>query len=363
MFWQRKRAKLLTAIREGDPREVQRLLEAGANPRAKGPDGEPLLLAAVETGDAEVVRRLLAAGADPNAATRKGEALVFRAMTPRALPVAKQLLRRGADPNVAGARGDFPIHLAAYKGHIDFVKALLRAGADVDRENADGLTPLMAAARGNRPPVVTALLEAGANPDVRLRANGSVRDLAAKLGHVVVVRVLDEFADSGGDEPAVEQAPKEQPVLAVGGTSGQVAAGPSVPTPTFAAGLDPSATIPACLEHAVCDFKPHIEQQRIYAPGRIDENGDVEVLFEGVAVSCGATRQFGRDVARKSRLGRPIRYGDLNHIFAYCCGTPSDCPFHRAAAAQREAIEADRQMTPRFAVKRRAPAAAWSSTA
>ena len=65
--------KLLAEVESASLEEVQTLLEAGAEPNAKGwkdMDGTALMWAAMWNRNPEVFRALLAAGADPNATNK-----------------------------------------------------------------------------------------------------------------------------------------------------------------------------------------------------------------------------------------------------------------------------------------------------
>ena len=119
----------------------------------------------------------------------------------------------------------------------------------------------------------------------------------------------------------------------------QVYEGPSTAVPEFAKGLEPSAIIEACVAHVVCEYTPHIEQQRIYCTSRRDMQGNLEVEYEGIMGSCGATKNFGLAVAQDEGSLQAYRYVDLNHIYACCCGDPEQCPFYVKGKSERDTIE------------------------
>lgn len=112
------------------------LMAAGASLEPAGPrrDG-PLHVAA----DESCLTALLDAGANPNARGKDGETLLRAALGWRDTALAHRLLSKyGADPNAVGRQGT-PLHQAASQNSYQLAKLLLRLGADpaaVDRGNA-----------------------------------------------------------------------------------------------------------------------------------------------------------------------------------------------------------------------------------
>lgn len=108
------------------------LLTAGANPKARGINGElPLALAAL------------------------------RPSTPKSASIVEALLRAGADPNAYSTRGIPILHTAcgAVRGDGSTVELLIKAGAGVNAPSPgdDFVTPLHVAARSNNAPAVRIL--------------------------------------------------------------------------------------------------------------------------------------------------------------------------------------------------------------
>jgi ankyrin repeat protein len=90
-----------------------------------------VLMAAGIWGNAETVTLLLDRGADPNRKTPDGNT-AFRQIAKFARPeILKLLLARGAEVNSRGPKGHTALMFAAYNGHVENVKLLLSAGADV----------------------------------------------------------------------------------------------------------------------------------------------------------------------------------------------------------------------------------------
>ncbi len=181
---------LMFAAREGDLESARRLVSAGANVNAQGPDGSPLLVASA-SGQEDVAIFFLEKGADPNAsdgwgitplhwAVQEGLQAIAaaRLRTPtdhlwyhKNMPIlAKALLARGADPDARIAKGTAPFNyppfshrggialpqirqkgatpffLAAAAGDIGMMRLFLSNGADPRMPTEEGATPLMVAA-------------------------------------------------------------------------------------------------------------------------------------------------------------------------------------------------------------------------
>ncbi|MGW1272164.1 ankyrin repeat domain-containing protein [Streptomyces sp. NPDC002491] len=127
--------RLVRAARFEDGRNVDRLLEAGADPAAADAEGTTPLYAACVQGQADTARRLLEAGAPPD-----------------------------AESAGLGAEGT-PLCAAACWGYVDTVRVLLAHGADPDlrEDHGTGLTPLQWATAGPHPETIAVLREAGAH--------------------------------------------------------------------------------------------------------------------------------------------------------------------------------------------------------
>ncbi len=164
---------LLFAGRENAPAAALALIEVGADPDIRDPDGLTALNIAIMNEHYDLAVALLEAGADPDAADRTGMTALYGAVemanvgsvigrpaVPRddehdALSFARAALAHGADPD---ARLLEPI-LAQHHGFPD-------------RSMGPDTTPLMRAARGQDLAFIELLLEAGASATAR-QADGS----------------------------------------------------------------------------------------------------------------------------------------------------------------------------------------------
>ncbi len=88
--------------------------------------GESLLKAA-ERGDVRTVTALLEGGADPNMKGPEGRTPLHLAAKAGHLDVVQELLRQNARAFVKDDRGKTPLHLAAGANHQDIVRLLSQA--------------------------------------------------------------------------------------------------------------------------------------------------------------------------------------------------------------------------------------------
>jgi ankyrin len=184
---------------------VDRLLKAGADPKAGPSGGETPVMTAARVGSAEVIKLLIAHGGDPNAKeTFQGQTALMWAASGRHADVVRVLLDNGADvrartkippprrrgmqrrpadeaaagngddaaavatgaaPPAGRANGFTPLLFAARVGDMESARMLLQAGADVNDTTADGMSALVLATVRANPGLGTFLLEHGANPN------------------------------------------------------------------------------------------------------------------------------------------------------------------------------------------------------
>jgi hypothetical protein len=164
----------------GDRATAQQQRASGAVSRAPSPAArrpgslqERALLDAVEAGELMAVRRLLDSGASPSARDPEGVTALMTATIHGHGAVAGLLLDRGADVNARDADGVTALMLAARDGEVALVQRLLDRGAIVDARAQDGWTALTYAARKGHPDIARRLLRAGADPTLTDRSGWS----------------------------------------------------------------------------------------------------------------------------------------------------------------------------------------------
>lgn len=118
--------------------------------------------------DVDAVKRLLDQGADVKAKDKKGRTALMHAAENGHTEVMKLLVNHGAVVNTVDELGNTPIKWVV--NDLDTVKFLIKNGADVDRANKNGFTLLMAAAQRGATDVVKFLIQRGA--DVTAKTSG-----------------------------------------------------------------------------------------------------------------------------------------------------------------------------------------------
>lgn len=214
-------AALHAAVGDDDPEAAERLLAAGADPRARDCENESLLEMALNQWATNVVPVLLAHGADLNEPGADGHTILRRAASVWSSWKIPHLLRLGAavrpelggsplllidvtrlDPSGNEDRQRFRLR------HLDrcakTARLLIRAGAPVNIQDEEGMTPLHHAAHNGYAECAEVLLKAGADANATNAAGQTARDLAVAGGQTRIAEVLRKRS---ADEPESPTAP------------------------------------------------------------------------------------------------------------------------------------------------------------
>lgn len=129
-----RRTAFLFSIQVGDIEKTRLLIEAGANTRAVGDDGETPLGYAIGQDNVQMLEWLLKQGFDPEEENELGETALFEAAEHGAVGCLKVLIEAGADIGKPRHSGATPIEVADNRQAIAM---LLDAGADLNRLDRD----------------------------------------------------------------------------------------------------------------------------------------------------------------------------------------------------------------------------------
>ena len=138
---------MLNAVRNGNIKNVEKQLTAGADVKAVLENGMTALHVAAIFGHIEIVELLIANGADVNATDNKfGATSLYGAAGAGQKDIAELLISNGAIVNAKIPRGDTALHAAIMGGHKEVIELLITNDADVNAKIifgiAKGMTPL-----------------------------------------------------------------------------------------------------------------------------------------------------------------------------------------------------------------------------
>jgi ankyrin repeat protein len=144
------------------PLMAPKLIDQGADLKAKRPDGTGLLTFAAGLGNLRAARLLLAKGADINERNKDGLTPLLIAAIAGKTPMVRFLLANGADPKSANNDGLTPLAIGVHNGSFAVVQMLLAKGANASAKIVLGFTALKAAREQKMTALIKLLTAAGA---------------------------------------------------------------------------------------------------------------------------------------------------------------------------------------------------------
>jgi len=173
------------------------LLETGANPNTRGPDGQIPLHAAARSWQISLVELLVSAGSDVNAADKEGRTPAIIAFELGHYDMFDLMVGSGATVST-----DL---MSAYKGNLSRVQSLIENGK-AQKRFGQGLTLLHAAAAGGHTAIVDLLLTNGLDVRSKTQAGYTALHHAAAGNHREVAELLlakgaDVNAEPGKQTP------------------------------------------------------------------------------------------------------------------------------------------------------------------
>ena len=151
------------------------------NLAAKG-SREEKIISAVKNGDLKNVETFIAAGAGLEARDAEDMTALMTAATRGHTDIARKLIKAGANVNAGDKFGRTPLFMATDKGHVDTVKILMAAGAS-DR-NFESIF-MSAVFKGNTQMVEALVENANINCDILETAYGVVDKRNTKLVNII----------------------------------------------------------------------------------------------------------------------------------------------------------------------------------
>ena len=155
--------KLIEVCANGEKKDVEELIDMGADVNAENKKGWTALMCASRYGHKEVVELLIQKGADVNAENNKGWTALMLASAECHKEIAEVLIQNGADVNQKNDYGKTALIWASRSGHKEVVELLIQNRADVNQKDDYGKTALMEASVNDYKEVVELLIQNGAD--------------------------------------------------------------------------------------------------------------------------------------------------------------------------------------------------------
>ncbi|EJP65720.1 ankyrin 2,3/unc44 [Beauveria bassiana ARSEF 2860] len=214
------RTPLHDACRSGHTGIARRLLEHGADPLARLPNG-PTPLEYACTGHPLIAKMLLDKGADPLQRSSTGHSLLWRACVNQSPKVAALLLQYGADPNAVETGGTTPFMVACRTGSLSLVRTLLNHGGDVTAVQANGSTAMHELCRrahgSGLYPVLELMVKKGADINARTQQGLTPLHESCHRGKEIVSALIKAGADAQAEYVDATTSRRKTPIHIVSG--------------------------------------------------------------------------------------------------------------------------------------------------
>eukprot|EP00929_Paragymnodinium_shiwhaense_P072915 TRINITY_DN37017_c0_g1_i2.p1 TRINITY_DN37017_c0_g1~~TRINITY_DN37017_c0_g1_i2.p1 ORF type:complete len:665 (-),score=135.62 TRINITY_DN37017_c0_g1_i2:231-2192(-) len=199
--------RLKVAARNGDVKELRKLLEEGGNVNARDDKGNNALHMAVAGGHLSAVELLAGSGIELRRKDEGGRPVLSSAAERGDVAMVRFLEEAGAGIKGKDKNDAQALHWAALSGHRDIIDFLLAKRADANTQDRNGTRPIHFAALESDEATVEHLVRQRADPRVATSSGRTPLHLAAGVGHseiasqLLKLRVPSEAADGHGNTP------------------------------------------------------------------------------------------------------------------------------------------------------------------
>lgn len=206
-------ARWFSAARGDDTRQLEALLEEGANLTLTNAAGRNALFIAVEAGSQRTVRWLLKQGININHRDKFGLSAAQTALESRHTGILKILLEAGIDTSYTMSNGDNLLHYALRLNQTDSARLLLKHGVAVNQKNKQGWTPLDIAQHKNMERAIAALQQRHAENGVGWRRKTVLPDVELLADQMSGTSSLSPLASAviNGNNRLLTQLVKRNP--------------------------------------------------------------------------------------------------------------------------------------------------------
>lgn len=181
----------LSSARLGDTRQLSALLARGLDPNTVDAQGNSLLILAAREGYVDTVASLLPYRPKLGWRNLIGDSALMLAVLKGHEAVVDLLLEAGAPLEHDGWA---PLHYAAFEGRLSILDKLLARGATIDALTPNRATALMLAARNGHIQVVRRLLGAGADPTLQNDRGLTAAQWARAQGNTDIADLIEQAA-------------------------------------------------------------------------------------------------------------------------------------------------------------------------
>ena len=217
MLSAQEKANLLSAVQSVNMKQVQQLLDEGADPNIFNRAGETPLMLAAKTGNETLIKLLLENDARPEHLSGLGDTALHYSVRMGRLGVSKVLAESESPLGTRNRQGEWPFQIALRKGDLPMAQMLQKVKST---GNQDEL--LFQAVLMGKPSMVKLMLEAGSDPDPKGNKRRNPKDMARFALHGRISQIInshknaDETTDdlfsaflSSDPQKASEKLPKD----------------------------------------------------------------------------------------------------------------------------------------------------------